>query len=539
MQINLNPRYNISFKQIVLSNDEFENGKKTFYQLTTDPESSECREKLFDIFESHLNKEVELKDFKEQGSKRFFSTYMYTKFFNTLENVLLHNGSFGDLIFRLNAFSKYFTEKPLTDVKTETETFNVSDAEKLTQDFCNYLGITKNDFIKKNQRYPILRKKNVEELKKDVDFVVENLGFNQEEYLQILLRNSAAFFRSGSEIVDSAKNTMKTLKIDNIEDFRALVSTNPALLTPHELVDRIKIIAEFLDADEESVITAIKNYSLLATYKIDDLKSNFYAMKDYLKLDREQMSKLSLLNTSMLTNTLERNKMRYESIASVLGLSTDAFIKKANSLPTIHLMNPAKLESYLTYLSEKLGYTREGTIEYVFHNLNVLSYKFNNIIQRTAENGRILKEELKIDDDTYKSMLIKNSCIFGARSEFIKQNIGEACEYFNVDKSTYAKMIASYPRILTAYVVTIDNNITELANVLNIDKEDYKKLCIKEPNLVIRTPEFFAEDVASNAELLKMSKEDFVSLARKNPFLLTKRFNNIREIEVLMNKKNS
>ena len=70
-------------------------------------------------------------------------------------------------------------------------------------------------------------------------------------------------------------------------------------------------------------------------------------------------------------------------------------------------------------------------------------------------------------------------------------------------------------------------------------KEDYKKLCIKEPNLIIRTPEFFAEDVASNAELLKMSKEDFVSLARKNPFLLTKRFNNIREIEVLMNKKNS
>lgn len=539
MQINLNPRYNVSFKQILLSRPEYNDGKKLFDELVYDNSISGNKDLLFDIFEPHLNKEVELKDFKNADNRKYFSKNLYLKFFKILNAAVAHNGDIGDFIHRLNIYCHNFVENFDPNETISMTNYNVSNVENLVEDFYTYLGMSKEAFLVKNQKFPVLQNKSLDLLKDDVKYVVENLGFTEEEYLSALSKNFLAILSTGDSIVEKAKETTEILKVKDLEEFRLLVSMNPALLTPYNLKDKLNAIAEFLDVDEEKIIDSVKDFSLLATYKLDEIKSNFYAMKDYLKVDRDKMVEISLLNSGMLTCDFEKNKHKYEDLANIFDLSTDSYIRRANEATTIHLITPKKLEKYFDYISKQLGYSREETIDYVKKNFNLLSYKFENIVQRTADNYTVLKEEFGIDYDTYRKILEKNSWIMGSKNGLIKQNIIDACEYFNIDKDTYAKMAIEYPRLLTAYISSLDKNIGDLAEILGLTKEEYKQICLKDPKMAMRIPHLFREDVENNANLLDLSMKDFGRLAQKNPVLITKRYDTLDELTELIQKKNN
>jgi len=531
MQINFSPKVNnVSFKQINLSASEYKDCQNLFKKSLSDSFDLNNRDELFDVFEPHLNREVELKHFKTEKCRRFFAASLYVKFFKMLESCIAYNTGFDSLVDKLNNYCENFVELEQTNNEPSYTNFNVSSVENRAHDLYKYLGMTREDFLKKNQRFPILQSKSVEELKQDVAYVVEKLGFDEEEYIRILTRNFPAIAYSGTSLVEIAQKTMETLEIKELDEFRTLVKINPALLTPHDLAENIADIASFLDVDESRVKEAIKYYSLLATYRIENVKSNFYAMKDYLKVDREKMVDLALLNTAMLTCDLDKNKKRYEDVAGILGILPETFIKKANLAPTMHLMHPKKLELYLDFVSKKLNLNREASIEYILQNMNLLSYRFDNIVVRTENNRKILNEELGIDDSTYTSMLMRKSWIMDAKEDLIRQNIKEACEYFKIDKKTYSKMAVRYPRMLTAYVSNIDKNISEISADLNIEKNKYKQMCVAEPILVVRTPKYFKEDVNHNVNLLRISFDSFVELAKENPALLAKRFDTASEM---------
>jgi len=327
MQINFSPKVNnVSFKQINLSASEYKDCQNLFKKSLSDSFDLNNRDELFDVFEPHLNREVELKHFKTEKCRRFFAASLYVKFFKMLESCIAYNTGFDSLVDKLNNYCENFVELEQTNNEPSYTNFNVSSVENRAHDLYKYLGMTREDFLKKNQRFPILQSKSVEELKQDVAYVVEKLGFDEEEYIRILTRNFPAIAYSGTSLVEIAQKTMETLEIKELDEFRTLVKINPALLTPHDLAENIADIASFLDVDESRVKEAIKYYSLLATYRIENVKSNFYAMKDYLKVDREKMVDLALLNTAMLTCDLDKNKKRYEDVAGILGILPETFI---------------------------------------------------------------------------------------------------------------------------------------------------------------------------------------------------------------------
>ena len=107
MQINL-IKLNPTFKQIKLTDTEFEEAESCLKQIISEPENASHNYKMFDLFESHLNKEVELKEYTAGKDRRYFSTNLYVKFFEILKCTKEHNWSMESFVTNLNKYIEGF-----------------------------------------------------------------------------------------------------------------------------------------------------------------------------------------------------------------------------------------------------------------------------------------------------------------------------------------------------------------------------------------------------------------------------------------------
>jgi hypothetical protein len=305
------------------------------------------------------------------------------------------------------------------------------------------------------------------------------------------------------------------------------------ILTFNNLEKSINDIAEFLDVDTEIVKTIIKSTPKLATMPIDFIKRNFYVMKDFFKVERDEMVEIALMSPITISKNANTAEKRYQQLADTLGISLNKFIERANKLhsPAIYRTTTESLEKKVEFISSKLNLTREESLEFINSNLTILSYRYNSIVEKHEENFNLLKKELDIDYETFISMLKNNSWLIGHKSEFVKENIDELYKYFNITKEELKELILKNPRIITLCIEIIDKNITKGAEVLNIKKEEYKEMCFNEPKLITQELLFNKNDIHYIANALEMSIEKFVELCKKDPNIWLRTTTNFYEAQ--------
>ena len=391
--------------------------------------------------------------------------------------------------------------------------------------------MSKEEFLKAAQETPFFPNTSKSYLDKTINDLTNNLGYTQEECIEIYKKNPEAMLYSSQFIIGNANNTMKLLNIENTEEFREMTSTNPFLINFKELETSIKNIREFLDTDDETVKKMIKAQPFLGTMKLEHLKSNFYNFKNHINVTRERMSEIAIMSPITLTVPFDLNKKKYENISKTLNILPETFYKKANVLPAMYRINTKKIEKYIDYVSKLFNYSRQEAINYIAQNLNILSYKFSNIVNRSEKNYEILNNTLNINFNSYLDMVEENAWILGHQPDFIKKTIKDVKKYFNVDKETLAIMLKKNPQMVTSFINNIDKNADKVSGYFNINKETFKKLCIIEPKLATRFITLHQSDIPYNATVLEMSEKDFIKLGLENPTLLIENYETIYDIK--------
>ena len=538
MQIDFqNPSLN--FKQIKLSEMELISVKNKYGDMLRELNNPKHNYRMFDIFESHLNNEVELKNYKTGKERKYFATNLYIKFFEILDTVKTKNLPIESFIDHLNNYIDkfYIRHTPDTDIQ-KLQDYNVTSAKNAAHYMYKYLDMSKEEFLKLAQTVPFFPRTFCNYLKNNTNILVENLGFTEKECIDLYKRNPALMVRSGNNLVEKAKSIIGKLNIENNEDFRAIVKSNPSLYTFDYLDDSIQNIAKFLDTEEDNVKKMIKSQPYLATTKINHIKRNFFAMKDYLKVERDKMVEIAIMAPVTIALPFDMCKKKYEDIANILGILPETYFNKANSLPAMYRISIQKLEKYIDFIMTKLSYTREEAINYIAKNLNVLSYKYTNMVSRSDANYEILNKELNINYETFLDLLEKNAWIMGHKEEFIDKHIKDVRAYFDIDKKTEVRMFEDNPQLITYFVENIDRDITDASEYFKIDKEEYKQMCITEPLLATRPLKHHLVDIRENAKIMGMTEKEFIEFGRKNPEFLAYDSEQIAELKEKMNLKN-
>ena len=103
MQIDFkNPSLN--FKQIRLNEAEMKIVQSKYQQMLNELENSKQKSKIFDIFESHLNKEVVLKRQDPSKGRKIFAVTLFAKFFQYLEETKKRFEPFEAFIKKINCY---------------------------------------------------------------------------------------------------------------------------------------------------------------------------------------------------------------------------------------------------------------------------------------------------------------------------------------------------------------------------------------------------------------------------------------------------
>ena len=194
-------------------------------------------------------------------------------------------------------------------------------------------------------------------------------------------------------------------------------------------------------------------------------------------------------------------------------------------------MTMPKLEKYIDFISTKFNYTREEAAKYIGKHLNILSYKFNNIVERSENNYKILNQKLDIDYDTFIYMLEENPWIMGHKEDYVNKQIKNIKDYFNVNKETQKRMYENNPQLVTYSVEEFNRDITDASNYFKIDKEEYKQMCVIEPLLATRPIKHHLVDIRENAKIMGMTEKEFIEFGRKNPEFLAYNSEQITELK--------
>lgn len=521
-----------NFKQIKLSEAEIIKAKGRYQYMLKELENSSHNYKMFDIFESHLNKEVDLKQYKTGKERKYFSTNLYVKFFEILESTKTRNLPFESFIDNLNNYiDKFNIKKTPNSDYAKLQGYDVTSAKITARHFHEYLDMPKEEFLKMTQKTPFFHNTSIAYLKLQTDNLIKTLGFTEKECIEMYKKNPAAMIHSSYTMIARANTAMKALDIDKIEDLRNLLKNNPKILTFDYLEDSIKNISEFLDTEEKNVKMMIKTQPYIATMKLSHIKKNFYAMKDHVKVDRNKMVEIAVMAPITLAIPFDMSKKKYEDISRTVGVLPETFYNKANALPALYRVSMQKLEKFIDFVSKTLDYTREEAADYIGKNLNILSYNYKNIVDRTQTNFERLNKELGVDYDTYLYMLEENAWIMGQKPDDISKNIKDVKEYFNVDKKTQVRMFEDNPQLITYYKENFDRDITDASNYFKIDKEEYKQMCVIEPLLATRPIKHHISDIPENAKIMGMTEKEFIELGKKHPEYLAYDSEQIAELK--------
>ena len=247
---------NISFKQINLSPEEFEQGEKAFEKLqtTTFENAGKINKEIFDIFQPHLDNEVDLKNCPNSASKVDFAKTFFLKFHESLKNFKYVVNGFEKFISDLNSFSENYQilNPEIKENSEEITKYNVSTAERNLYITSRMLGITKDRLLELAKENPAILSVKPNIIMNNISVVADELNLDKEAYKQSVSRNAYALTIKPEKVIENVKNLSGVLGIAKEEAANLLLKNSNLISTSADKVDsNITKTAKMLNIEKE------------------------------------------------------------------------------------------------------------------------------------------------------------------------------------------------------------------------------------------------------------------------------------------------
>ena len=221
---------NINFKQINLSPEEFEQGEKAFEKLQTATfeNTGKINKEIFDIFQPHLDNEVDLKKCPNSISKIDFAKTFFLKFYDSLKDFRFVTGGFEKFISELNSFSEsYQILKPeIKENDEEITKYNVSTAERNLYITSRMLGITKDRLLELAKENPAILSVKPNIIINNISVVADELNLDREAYKQSITKNAYALTIKPEKVIENVENLSGVLGTAKEETAKLLLKNH-------------------------------------------------------------------------------------------------------------------------------------------------------------------------------------------------------------------------------------------------------------------------------------------------------------------------
>lgn len=426
--MNINNNYNTNkaptFKKIKLTEAEFVKAENRLKQYIDEPARKWFNEKeLFKIMGKHLQREVDLKNLAPNApEKRNIVVALYLKFFENLKSMFEDkNSSVATLIENLNQFSENYI--PKAD-KKDLPDYDIHAAHQDVSRMQEYLELNNDEFIHFAKGLPVLQYKTVNDIKSDVSRISKDFNFERPEILDIIKNNPVILLKDSDFFKKQAFFIKKYLNIDSKKELKELLIKQPYIVTTKHIIENINDIAEFFETDEETIKLMIKNNIPLLDPKHRHFKTNFYAMKDFLKVDRSKMAEISLRSPMLFLNDSNFMKRMFEETSKELEIIPETFYRHALIDNRMFRITPSSLRQIIDFMVSEYKFSEQEAKEYIKRNLYILKHG-SDIKEQNQKVFEILNQELNIDYQTYLSIIKNEPGILGCNANRLIQNLNE------------------------------------------------------------------------------------------------------------------
>jgi len=514
---------NVNFKQIKLSEAELKNAKNIYLKMVDEPMAKGNLFKMFDIFESHLNKEVVLKRQDPSKGRKIFAVTLFAKFFQYLEETKKRFEPFEAFIKKINCYSSKYNLKEDNDKKNLKYSDNVTTIKDNVEYVCDCLEISKENFLEITKGNFFLYYLTIPNFKFNFNNLKKYLSLEEDEFKKIIRNNVIVFSRPSEEVINDSNYLKTKLNLDE-DTYKAMLKKAPILrLTKADIDKRIEDLTNLLGVDESRVLLMLPRQAELLTMQLYMITENFNSIQGFLNVDKNKMSEIAVMVPKTIGQNSDETILDWYEVVNTLKIPLDSFIESANKLPAIYRMSSRKLNSLVNCISKELGFSQAEAINYISKNLVVLSYNIPNIKTNLKNNYEILKEGLGIDYEEFIQMARENVRILGERKSTIKDNITNISSKYNLDKEALRYMVKQNPFMPTTPLNYVENCISDCANFLGYDDDKYEQICIKYPILITRGLDYLKSNISVSAYLRGLEEDVFVDMCKKDPELLVKK----------------
>lgn len=413
-----------NFKKIKLSEAEFVKAENRLKHYINEPERKWFNEEeLFKIMGKHLQREVDLKNLAQNApEKRNIVVALYLKFFENLKSMFKdRNSSVTTLIEDLNHFSENYI--PKVD-KKGLPNYDIFAAHQDVSRMQEYLELSNDEFINIAKGLPVLQYKTGNDVEADVSRISKDFNLERPEILEMIKNNPVILLKDSNFFKKQAFFIKKYLNIDSKKELKEFLIKQPYIVTTKNIIEQIKDIAEFFETDEETIKLMIKYGIPILDPKRRYFKSNFYAMKDILKVDRSKMAEISLRSPVLFLNDPNFMKRMFEETSKELDIIPETFYRHAIIDHRMFRITPSSLRQIIDFMVSEYKFSEQEAKEYIKRNLYILKHG-NDIKEQNQKVFEILNQELNIDYQTYLSIIKNEPGILGCSAKRLIQNVNK------------------------------------------------------------------------------------------------------------------
>lgn len=513
MNISLLTSFSPSFKAIKLNNSEQKKSDNLINDLkvTTEEKSDTIKFQLYELYDKHLQNEVDLKC-KAYHIKEDFAQEMFLKFFESLENIRKN-------IMPIEEFIPF-----LNNIKPTKNELKSGIAEmSLDQNLYN-TDFNLNSILTKNNLPQYLSNKNDKEKKIIQDEFNSVINECNLKALENKILKDKTNGKSTQNIADELKKSTTTINKYYQKAIYKIQNKNNVL--PKEIEDFSKEFNKIYEINDlKKVKRTLLEYPNVLCMEKENIYKNISKSAETLKISEKEFAITSLKFPIIMTLKAEKLKENVKNSAETLDVSENEFIKAGLKYPQILCQKSETLKDNVENSSKLLSISKKDFINASLKQPALLVMKSETLKEKVQSSAKLFE----ISEKEYVKAGLKKPQLLYQNSDTLNKNVDKAIELFNIPKKEYIKMALNCPNLILQKPETLKENLKNSAKVLDISEKDLLKASLKKPAIMVMKPETLKENVKNAAKLFEIQEKAFIKSALREPQLLYQKPETLKE----------
>ena len=386
----------INFKAINLSDEEKQTANKILMTNPVTNNPDELNEKLFLIFDKHIQNEARL---KAKNTYNFVDVLqnMYMEFIQALNNNEQKENKLENIIETLNNY------KPgKQDLKDGVDRNTVSLQESIYTSSKDGDELYLEDTITEEDLPVPLSQQSEEEREASVKKIQELTTGILNEREQYIVKQRTMGFTCEQIAKDVQLSYSRTERI-YLSAITKIKREKNAL--PKEYANKARELKERFSLEQsiDELIDIMIDWITVFTLDIDKIENNVNNSSKLLNIERKEFIKVALKHPQLFYSKPETINQNMEDGVKLLGIEKEEFIKIANYSPSLFCRKPETLNQKVNTLSELFEMDRLEIVQQIIKNPVILT--------RSSEGLKLIDEiyryYLKLQNKEIKKKAIK------------------------------------------------------------------------------------------------------------------------------------